>query len=81
MCSLIRLNLGFVIIEMVVDADGDAANYRILEVNAAFIEHTGLTDALSRTARSSSRASNPSAPEKFCPPSAHAPCSPERRLY
>ena len=42
---------GFCIIEMIFDGEGRAADYRFLEINPAFEEHTGLHDALGRTIR------------------------------
>ena len=45
------VDTGFAIIEIMIDAAGNATDYRFLEVNAAFVEHSGLTDAVGRTAR------------------------------
>ena len=45
------VDTGFAIIEIMIDAAGHATDYRFLEVNAAFVEHTGLTDAVGRTVR------------------------------
>ena len=39
------MNEGFCIIEMIFDAEGKPADYRFLEVNAAFENQTGLYDA------------------------------------
>jgi len=45
------IDVGFCIIEMIHDAQGDPWDYRILEVNPAFIKHTGLEDAVGHTIR------------------------------
>jgi PAS domain S-box-containing protein len=45
------IDVGFCIIEMIYDAQGDPWDYRILEVNPAFVQHTGLKDAVGRTIR------------------------------
>ena len=42
---------GFAILEMIFDEDGTALDYRFLEMNAMFERHTGLVDALGKTAR------------------------------
>jgi PAS domain S-box-containing protein len=42
---------GFCVLEMHFDADGRPADYRFLETNPAFVEQTGLTDAIGRRAR------------------------------
>ncbi len=42
---------GFCIIEMIEDADGRAVDYRFEEVNPTFTRHTGLADAVGKTAR------------------------------
>lgn len=42
---------GFCVIEMIYDADGRPADYRFLEANTAFEEHTGLTNAVGRRIR------------------------------
>ena len=42
---------GFCVAEMIFDAEGRPADYRFLEVNAAFERHTGLRGAPGRTAR------------------------------
>jgi PAS domain S-box-containing protein len=39
------LDVGFCIIEMAFDANGQAADYRFVEVNQAFVRQTGLDDA------------------------------------
>jgi signal transduction histidine kinase len=39
------IDVGFCIIEMLFDADGEPDDYVILEVNPAFVRHTGLVDA------------------------------------
>jgi signal transduction histidine kinase len=45
------IDVGFCIIEMIDDAHGEAWDYRILEVNPAFVQHTGLQDAVGHTIR------------------------------
>lgn len=45
------IDVGFCIIEMIFDAAGEPYDYRILEVNPAFVRHTGLVDAAGRTIR------------------------------
>ncbi|TXF99774.1 hybrid sensor histidine kinase/response regulator [Massilia arenae] len=42
---------GFCIFEMIFDAGGKAVDYRFLEMNPMFERHTGLVDAVGRTAR------------------------------
>jgi PAS domain S-box-containing protein len=42
---------GFCTIEMIFDSDGKAADYRILDTNAAFERQTGLKNARGRTVR------------------------------
>lgn len=42
---------GFCIFEMLLDRDGTPRDYRWLETNPAFERHTGLVDAVGRTAR------------------------------
>ncbi|HEY0738823.1 MAG TPA: PAS domain S-box protein, partial [Herpetosiphonaceae bacterium] len=42
---------GFCILEMIFDADNQPIDYRFLEMNPAFERHTGLVDAIGRTAR------------------------------
>jgi PAS domain S-box-containing protein len=42
---------GFCVVEMVFDEDGRAVDYRFLEANSAFERHTGLKNAVGRTAR------------------------------
>ncbi|MCK6548191.1 PAS domain S-box protein [Myxococcota bacterium] len=42
---------GFCLIEVIFDADGQARDYRFLEANPAFARHSGLVDAVGRTAR------------------------------
>ena len=43
---------GFCVVQMLFDAEGRAVDYRFLEVNPAFVKHTGLPpDAVGRTAR------------------------------
>lgn len=44
------IDQGFCICEMIVDDDGRPIDYRFLEVNARFEDHTGLKDATGRTA-------------------------------
>jgi PAS domain S-box-containing protein len=46
-----KMDEGFCVIEMINDRDGKAVDYRIVEVNPAFVVHTGLTNALGKTAR------------------------------
>jgi PAS domain S-box-containing protein len=43
---------GVCVIEMMYDAGGKPCDYRFLEVNAAFVRHTGLEDAAGKTVRS-----------------------------
>jgi signal transduction histidine kinase len=45
------IDVGFCIIEMMFDAAGDGCNYRVVEVNDAFVRHTGLADAAGKTIR------------------------------
>ncbi|MBS0168989.1 MAG: PAS domain-containing protein [Nitrospira sp.] len=45
------IDVGFCIIEVLFDEDGRAADYRFLEANPAFINQTGLTDAVGKTIR------------------------------
>ncbi|MGB9110218.1 MAG: ATP-binding protein, partial [Telluria sp.] len=45
------IDVGFCIIEMIHDDQGEPWDYRILEVNPAFVQHTGLRDAVGRTIR------------------------------
>ncbi len=42
---------GFCILQMVLDAAGQAQDYRFLEINPAFERHTGMAGALGRTVR------------------------------
>ncbi len=42
---------GFCLMQMIVDERGETVDYRFLEANAAFEGHTGLVDAVGRTAR------------------------------
>jgi PAS domain S-box-containing protein len=42
---------GFCVFEMLYDPDGNPTDYRWLETNPAFERHTGLVDAVGRTAR------------------------------
>jgi PAS domain S-box-containing protein len=41
---------GFCVVEMLCDTSGRAVDYRFLEINPAFPEHTGLKDAVGKTA-------------------------------
>jgi len=45
------IDVGFCIIEMMYDDQGEPWNYRMLEVNPAFVQHTGLQNAVGRTIR------------------------------
>ncbi len=45
------IDVGFCIIEMMYDEQGEPWNYRVLEVNPAFVQHTGLKHAVGRTIR------------------------------
>ena len=45
------MDQGFAIIDMLFDAAGKPADYRFLEMNAMFEQHTGLVDATGKTAR------------------------------
>ncbi len=42
---------GFCILEMLFDADGTSVDYRFLQTNAVFEQHTGLAQAVGKTAR------------------------------
>jgi PAS domain S-box-containing protein len=42
---------GFCVVEVIFDERGAAADYRFMEVNPAFERHTGLVNAVGRTAR------------------------------
>jgi PAS domain S-box-containing protein len=42
---------GFCVIEIIYDADEQPVDYRFLETNAIFEQHTGLRDAIGKTAR------------------------------
>lgn len=42
---------GFCVVEMLFDANGEAHDYRFLELNPAFERHSGLRNALGRTMR------------------------------
>jgi PAS domain S-box-containing protein len=42
---------GFCVLEVLFDDTGAAVDYRFLETNPAFLRHTGLIDAVGRTAR------------------------------
>ena len=41
---------GYCLMQMIVDADGETVDYRFVQTNAAFEGHTGLRDAVGRTA-------------------------------
>jgi PAS domain S-box-containing protein len=45
------MDQGFCTIEMMFDAAGKPVDYRFLEMNEMFEQHTGLTDAVDKTAR------------------------------
>ena len=45
------IDVGFCIIDMLFDERGKPLDYRFLEANPAFIQQTGLTDAIGRTIR------------------------------
>lgn len=45
------LDDGFCLMEMIADAHGTFVDYRFLEVNDAFVRHTGLVDPVGKTAR------------------------------
>src|SRR5690606_4882990 len=45
------MDQGYGVLEMITDADGAFVDYRWLETNPAFERHTGLVDAVGRTAR------------------------------
>jgi PAS domain S-box-containing protein len=42
---------GFCVMEILFDSDGEPIDYRFLETNAPFERHTGLVDAVGKTAR------------------------------
>lgn len=42
---------GFCVVEMIYDASGKAVDYRFVEINPAFVNQTGLEQALGRTIR------------------------------
>lgn len=42
---------GVCVVEMLFDPDGQPCDYRFLEMNSAFVQHTGLTDAVGKTMR------------------------------
>lgn len=42
---------GFCVVEMIFDASGNAVDYRFLEANAAFSQHSGLPSAVGKTIR------------------------------
>ena len=42
---------GICVIEMLYDSNGQPVDYRFLEVNPAFVKHTGLADAVGKTMR------------------------------
>jgi PAS domain S-box-containing protein len=44
------MDQGFSVIEMIYDDDGEALDYRFLEVNPTFERHTGLRNAVGKTA-------------------------------
>ncbi len=46
------IDTGYCVIEVVFDADGTATDYMFLEANPAFLEQTGLPDAIGRSIRS-----------------------------
>lgn len=48
---LISLDVGFCIIEMLYNPQGEPFDYRFLEINPAFEQSTGLQEALGKTAR------------------------------
>jgi len=43
------VDVGVCVIEMLYDADGFACDYRFIELNPAFVKHTGLDDAVGKT--------------------------------
>ena len=45
------IDTGFCVIEMVWDAQGNATDYRFLEMNPAFVAHTGMEGAVGKTIR------------------------------
>ena len=45
------MDQGFCILEMLFDADGRPEDYRLLEMNQMFERHTGLSNAVNKTAR------------------------------
>lgn len=45
------VDTGFAIIDIIVDESGHPVDYVFVEVNAAFVGQTGLTDAIGRTAK------------------------------
>lgn len=45
------MDQGFCVVEMIPDAEGEAADFRFVEVNPAFEKHTGLAGALGKTVR------------------------------
>jgi diguanylate cyclase (GGDEF)-like protein/PAS domain S-box-containing protein len=45
------LDEAFCVIDMIFDDDGTAVDYRFVEVNRAFADHTGLRDVIGRTVR------------------------------
>ena len=49
------LDDGFCLMEMIADAHGTFVDYRFLEVNDAFVRHTGLVDPVGKGARSRPR--------------------------
>lgn len=42
---------GFCVLELLFDADGKVYDYRFVEINPAFVKHTGLQQALGKTIR------------------------------
>ncbi|SEL75361.1 Signal transduction histidine kinase [Pseudoxanthomonas sp. GM95] len=45
------INSGFCVIELLFDADGQASDYRFLEINTAFAQVTGIHDGIGRRMR------------------------------
>ena len=45
------IDTGFCVIEMIWDDQGDATDYRFVEMNPAFVAHTGLQDVVGKTIR------------------------------
>jgi len=45
------IDQGFCVVEILFDENGEGTNYRFLEVNRAFAEQTGITDAVGKTMR------------------------------